>query len=137
VLKCVDQIQRFELQSSRCVFEIMPGKRKFSYTLRENHTSHALCEKFTLFKLRYWSSGRIYRCHRCDPGSIPGWRTFTSYSSFSSIVAHLYPPLPRLVYDIHLAYPILPIYRFIVGNVSVHSNKATFEGSPSYPYVVR
>jgi hypothetical protein len=23
---------------------------------------------------RHWSSGRIYRCHRCDPGSIPGWR---------------------------------------------------------------
>ena len=20
-----------------------------------------------------WSSGRIHRCHRCDPGSIPGW----------------------------------------------------------------
>jgi hypothetical protein len=19
-----------------------------------------------------WSSGRIHRCHRCDPGSIPG-----------------------------------------------------------------
>ena len=20
-----------------------------------------------------WSSGRIHRCHQCDPGSIPGW----------------------------------------------------------------
>ena len=24
-----------------------------------------------------WSSGRIHRCHRCDPGSIPGWCTFS------------------------------------------------------------
>ena len=23
--------------------------------------------------MHQWSSGRIHRCHRCDPGSIPGW----------------------------------------------------------------
>ena len=23
---------------------------------------------------RCWSSGRMHRCHRCDPGSIPGHR---------------------------------------------------------------
>ena len=31
-----------------------------------------------LDKKRDWSSGRIYRCHRCDPGSIPGSRTYFS-----------------------------------------------------------
>ena len=25
-----------------------------------------------------WSNGRIHRCHRCDPGSIPGKRMFDS-----------------------------------------------------------
>ena len=23
--------------------------------------------------MHQWSNGRIHRCHRCDPGSIPGW----------------------------------------------------------------
>ena len=23
-------------------------------------------------RMHQWSSGRIHRCHRCDPGSIPG-----------------------------------------------------------------
>ena len=29
---------------------------------------------FRLMKVNehQWSSGRIHRCHRCDPGSIPG-----------------------------------------------------------------
>ena len=32
--------------------------------------------KIWKFEKRDWSSGRIYRCHRCDPGSIPGSRIF-------------------------------------------------------------
>jgi hypothetical protein len=28
--------------------------------------------------MRYWFSGKISRCHRDAPGSIPGWRTFLS-----------------------------------------------------------
>ena len=27
-------------------------------------------------KKRHWFSGRIQRCQRCGPGSIPGWRIF-------------------------------------------------------------
>lgn len=26
----------------------------------------------SFWHLHQWSSGRIHRCHRCDPGSIPG-----------------------------------------------------------------
>ena len=28
---------------------------------------------FPAVHMHQWSSGRIHRCHRCDPGSIPGW----------------------------------------------------------------
>ena len=30
------------------------------------------CATTTMSQLHQWSSGRIHRCHRCDPGSIPG-----------------------------------------------------------------
>ena len=34
-----------------------------------------------------WSSGRIHRCHRCDPGSIPGWCT-VSLSHVAALSLH-------------------------------------------------
>ena len=33
-----------------------------------------MCKKISV-QLHQWSSGRIHRCHRCDPGSIPRWCT--------------------------------------------------------------
>jgi hypothetical protein len=35
---------------------------------------HGLANPNTI-QQHHWSSGRIHRCHRCDPGSIPGWCT--------------------------------------------------------------
>ena len=32
-----------------------------------------------------WSSGRIHRCHRCDPGSIPGRCTFSGADARSVV----------------------------------------------------
>ena len=40
---------------------------------------HMRCVKhcqFLEWHWHQWSSGRIHRCHRCDPGSIPGWCIF-------------------------------------------------------------
>ncbi len=34
------------------------------------------CVSTGLTAAHHWSSGRIHRCHRCDPGSIPGWCIF-------------------------------------------------------------
>ena len=35
---------------------------------------------------RLWSSGRIPRCHRGDPGSIPGKRTFDLSIRYANII---------------------------------------------------
>ena len=45
------------------------------------HGSSALDARRTQ---RQWSRGRIHRCHRCDPGSIPGCGTFLHVYLFSN-----------------------------------------------------
>ena len=48
--------------SARCMLEDPP---------RKTHADQQKVEA-SRFHQHQWSSGRIHRCHRCDPGSIPG-----------------------------------------------------------------
>ena len=44
--------------------------RRLPLARRTYTTRRKFWRRFT--HLQQWSSGRIHRCHRCDPGSIPG-----------------------------------------------------------------
>ncbi len=52
-----------------------------------------------------WSSGRIHRCHRCDPGSIPGWCILTCTFYVFSLQEGRLPELllSRLCQDVLVA----------------------------------
>ena len=39
-----------------------------------------------LWDWHQWSSGRIHRCHRCDPGSIPGWCMLCLFENSEAII---------------------------------------------------
>ena len=43
---------------------LRPGKRRTNASYVHDGALHIVRHQ--------WSSGRIHRCHRCDPGSIPG-----------------------------------------------------------------
>ena len=47
------------------------------------------------FKRHQWSSGRIQRCHRCDPGSIPGW-CMDYFPRCTSYCMHLFQAVVRV-----------------------------------------
>ena len=46
-----------------------------------------------------WSSGRIHRCHRCDPGSIPGSCIFFA----AEITNTQFPIVGRFVWIIEIS----------------------------------
>ena len=44
----------------------------------------SLQDRFANQKKRHWFSGKIPRCQRGAPGSIPGWRIFSSCGAVGS-----------------------------------------------------
>ena len=57
-----------------------------------------------------WFSGKIQRCHRWAPGSIPGWRTRAVH--FSVAYWHREEPLLHGILEINNVYTIWQISKF-------------------------
>ena len=79
-LGCVEKWR----EGSGCQSPPWPGLQPHAYAVRREdsaaldgkHLSHRRHRSPTqprrFLPAHQWSSGRIHRCHRCDPGSIPG-----------------------------------------------------------------
>ncbi len=98
---CVVLMRKYEESCRKTVHDgqaCVDGGHFMSFcVLRLRNTYQMHLDIINKYK-RHWFSGRIQRCQRCGPGSIPGWRIFCFY-----VRTRCYVWSHRVVYSLYIA----------------------------------